>query len=90
LDEIQQVFHDDLAIRSSTKLSTTERAMLSRRKYMVAESSDRTGSPADAAQQAKEHAQAKSPLWHKDTPGFWLAVCVGLSVIFALAYTALR
>lgn len=30
------------------------------------------------------------PVWHKDNVEFWLAVCVAISVVFALIYHSLQ
>lgn len=64
----------------------------SRRKYMAADPGEHTGPPSSGAavKHAKDSDATRPPLWHKDNPGFWLAVCVALSAVFAVVYTALR
>ncbi|SFL01954.1 hypothetical protein SAMN05192579_11196 [Rhodanobacter glycinis] len=27
-----------------------------------------------------------TPIWNKNNHGFWFAVCIGISVVFALSY----
>lgn len=39
---------------------------------------------------SEQAAMTKRPLWHKDNVGFWLSVCVVISVVFSLIYRAIH
>jgi hypothetical protein len=50
---------------------------------------DRAGSDSQP-RRAEPVTMSKPPLWHKNNVGFWLAVCVAISVVFSLVYRALH
>jgi hypothetical protein len=40
--------------------------------------------------EGRRRAAVYTPLWHKDNYEFWYAVCIVISVVFALVYRSLR
>ena len=48
-----------------------------------------TAAPAPARAPRDVPPPARKPIWNKDNYGFWLAVCVGISLVFSLVYRAL-
>ena len=32
---------------------------------------------------------SRRPIWHKDNFGFWLAVCIVISLVFSIIYRSL-
>ena len=64
---------------------------MNKRKYMIAEPGDRTTAPGGAAaKRVPLREEGQPPVWNKDNRGFWFVVCVGISLVFALIYAAVR